>query len=93
MAKGVTIDGIRYGPVIAKLDSTQGANSWLHVALMEGKNREVRRLMEHLDLSVNRLIRTAFGPFQLGHLMPGEVHEISGTVIKEQVGVLGASEH
>ena len=92
LAKGVTIDGIRYGPVTAKLDSTQGDNSWLTVALTGGKNREVRRLMEHLNLSVSRLIRTAFGPFQLGHLKPGEVREVSGKVIREQLGGLGPPE-
>ena len=92
LAKGVTIDGIRYGPVTAKLDNTQGDNSWLTVALTEGKNREVRRLMEHLNLNVSRLIRTAFGPFQLGHLKPGEVREVSGKVIREQLGRLGSPE-
>jgi 23S rRNA pseudouridine2605 synthase len=91
LAKGVTIDGIKYGPVTANLDSTQGANSWLTVSLTEGKNREVRRLMEHLELNVSRLIRTAFGPFQLGHLKPGEVREVSGKVIREQLGDLSAS--
>ena len=92
LAKGVTVDGVRYGPVTAKLDRTQGANSWLTIALTEGKNREVRRLMEHLELRVSRLIRTAFGPFQLGHLKPGEIREISGKVISEQLGGLGAPE-
>ena len=90
LGKGVTIDGIRYGPVIAKLDNTQGANAWLTVALSEGKNREIRRLMEHMGCKVNRLIRTSFGPFQLGQLKPGDIREVPGKVIKEQLGKVRA---
>ena len=86
LAKGVTIDGIRYGPVTAKIDNTQGANAWLTVALSEGKNREIRRLMEHMGFKVNRLIRTSFGPFQLGQLKPGDIREVTSKVIKEQLG-------
>lgn len=88
LSKGVTVDGVRYGPVTAALDRAQGANSWLTVALTEGKNREVRRLMEHLGFRVSRLMRTAFGPFQLGHLKPGELREIPRKVLKEQLGSL-----
>ncbi len=83
---GVTVDGIRYGPVEAKLDRQQGGNAWLTVRLREGKNREVRRVLEHLGYRVNRLIRTAYGPFQLGTLKPGQADEVSGKVLKEQLG-------
>lgn len=88
LASGLTVDGVRYGPVTATLDRSQGANSWLTIALTEGKNREIRRLIEHMGFSVNRLIRTAFGPFQLGHLKPGEVREVPRKVIKDQLGGL-----
>ena len=83
---GVTISGVRYGPIRAAVDSKKGANVWLTVALTEGKNREVRRVLEHLGLTVNRLIRTAYGPFQLGHLAEGEVEEVPGKVLREQLG-------
>ncbi len=76
LAGGVTIDGVRYGTVEAKLDRQTGANAWLTVTLREGKNREVRRLMEHLGYRANRLIRTAFGPIELGDLPAGTVAEI-----------------
>ncbi len=86
LEKGVTIDGQRFGPVRAKLERVQGANAWLSVAMREGKNREVRRVLEPLGLTVNRLIRIAYGPFQLGALKQGEVEEITGKVMKEQLG-------
>lgn len=86
LEKGVTIEGIHYGPVQVKLDRKPSVNSWLTVTLKEGKNREVRRLMEHVGLKVNRLMRTAYGPFQLGSLKPGELTEIPGKVLKEQLG-------
>lgn len=86
LARGVTVDGIRYGSIQAKLEHSQGANSWLAVSLREGKNREIRRVMEHLGLTANRLIRTAFGPFQLGNLARGKVVEVPGKVLLEQVG-------
>jgi 23S rRNA pseudouridine2605 synthase len=87
LAKGVTVDGVRYGPVRASLDRQQGSNAWLTMALTEGKNREVRRICEHLGWPVSRLIRTAYGPFQLGHLAPGAVDEIGPKVLREQLGV------
>lgn len=86
LAKGVTIDGVAYGPIEAKLDRVRGSNAWVTVALREGKNREVRRVFEHLGLPVTRLIRVAYGPFQLGALPRGAVEEVPGKVLKEQLG-------
>jgi 23S rRNA pseudouridine2605 synthase len=86
LAQGLTLDGIRYGPVEATLDRLQGANVWLTLALKEGKNREVRRILEHLGLRVSRLIRIAYGPFQLGQLPEGEVAEVTRKVLREQLG-------
>jgi 23S rRNA pseudouridine2605 synthase len=83
---GVTIDGVRYGAVEATLESGRAANVWIAVSISEGKNREVRRVLEALGLKVNRLIRIAYGPFQLGLLKPGEVDEISGKVLRDQLG-------
>lgn len=86
LKKGVTVDGMEYGPVEATLDRAQGDNVWLTLGLREGKNREVKRILEHLGLSVNRLIRVSFGPFQLGDLEVGLVEEIRTKVLKEQLG-------
>lgn len=86
LAKGVTVEGVKYGPIEAALDREQGTNAWLTLALKEGKNREVRRVMEHLELPVMRLIRTAYGPFQLGNLAPGEIDEMPKKVLREQLG-------
>jgi 23S rRNA pseudouridine2605 synthase len=86
LEKGVSIAGVRYGPVRAALDKVQGANAWLTVSLAEGKNREVRRVMAHLGFDVTRLIRVAYGPFQLGHLARGEVAEVPKKVLAEQLG-------
>lgn len=83
---GVAIDGVQYGPVAAKLERTQGANCWLGLSLREGKNREIKRICEHLGLKVNRLIRTSFGPFQLGDLKRGAIDEVARHVIREQLG-------
>ena len=90
LKNGITISGVRYGPIRATVDTKKGANVWITVALTEGKNREVRRVLEHLGLSVNRLIRTAYGPFQLGHLAEGEVEEVPRKVLREQLGEEGA---
>ena len=84
--KGVEIDGVRYGPVEAKIERVQGDNSWLTIAIREGKNREVKRICEHLGLQVNRLIRTAFGPFQLGELARGGIEEVPTRVMKAAIG-------
>jgi 23S rRNA pseudouridine2605 synthase len=83
---GLTVNGIAYGPIEARLDKVQGANVWLTVALKEGKNREVRRVLEHLGLKVNRLIRIAYGPFQLGNLPKDAIEEVPRKVLREQLG-------
>ena len=80
------IDGIAYGPIRASLDQHQGGNVWITLSINEGKNREVRNVMRHLGLHVNRLIRTAYGPFQLGKLAKGGVEEVPGKQLKEQLG-------
>jgi 23S rRNA pseudouridine2605 synthase len=78
---------VAYGPIEAGLDSRQGTNSWLTVSLKEGKNREIRRVMQHLGLQVTRLIRTAYGPFQLGALPKGAVEEVHPKILREQLGI------
>ena len=84
---GVTVDGQRYQPMQITLDRQQGANAWLTIGLREGKNREIRRAMEHLGLIVNRLIRISYGPFQLGELKQGTVEEIRRRILREQLGL------
>jgi 23S rRNA pseudouridine2605 synthase len=84
LAAGTTVDGVRYGPIEAGLDSRKGDNAWLTVSLREGRNREIRRVLAHLDLQVTRLIRVAYGPFQLGKLPLGAVEEVSPKVLREQ---------
>jgi 23S rRNA pseudouridine2605 synthase len=86
LARGVEIDDVQYGPIEAWLDSRKGDNCWLSVALREGRNREVRRVMAHLGLTVSRLIRIAYGPFQLGKLPRGAVEEVPAKVLREQLG-------
>lgn len=88
LAQGATVDGVTYGPVEARLDRMQGDNAWLTVALREGKNREVRRVLEHVGLRVNRLIRMAYGPFQLGSLPKRSVEEVPAKVLRDQIGGL-----
>ncbi len=83
LAEGVTIEGVRYGSINANLERRTGRNCWIEMSLTEGKNREVRRVLEHLDLQVSRLIRTAYGPFGLGGLEPGEVDEIRASDLAE----------
>jgi 23S rRNA pseudouridine2605 synthase len=83
---GVEVEGVSYGPVFAKIDQVQGGNVWITLSITEGKNREVRQIMRHLGLTVNRLIRTAYGPFQLGGLPKGEVEAVPGKQLKEQLG-------
>jgi 23S rRNA pseudouridine2605 synthase len=83
---GVTVEGVRYGSIEAKLERGGGANAWITLSLTEGKNREVRRVLDAFGLKVNRLIRTSYGPFQLGTLEPGAVEEVPRRVLKEQLG-------
>jgi len=82
----VTIDGVHYGSVDAVIDRLQGSNLWLTVALREGKNREVKRVLGHLGLVTSRLIRVSYGPFQLGDLEPGGLREIRGRILRDQLG-------
>ena len=89
---GVEIEGVRYGPIEATLDSVQGANAWLTMALREGKNREVRRILAHLGLDVNRLIRISYGPFQLLDLNSGAVELVKRRVLADQLGAHVATE-
>jgi 23S rRNA pseudouridine2605 synthase len=77
LRRGMTVDGVRYGPIEAAIERQQGTNAWLSVALAEGKNREVRRVMEALGLPVNRLIRVGYGPFMLGELPLGDIVEVA----------------
>ncbi len=86
LEKGIAIDGILYGSIEASLERRQGTNAWLLIGLREGKNREIKRVMEHLGLVVTRLIRISFGPFQLGDLAEGEVNEVRGRVLRDQLG-------
>jgi len=83
---GITLDGIRYGPIEATLDREQGANVWMTFSIREGKNREVRKVLDSLGLKVNRLIRVAFGPFDLGDLDDGAVREIETSELRAKLG-------
>ncbi len=86
LAKGISVDGIAYGPITAALETQKASNAWLVVSLREGKNREIRKVLEHIGLPVSRLIRTAYGPFQLGNLEPGQVREVPRKVLADQLG-------
>src|SRR5579871_3862039 len=86
LKEGVEVDGVKYGPIEATLERDQGANVWLVFAIREGKNREVRNVMAHLGLEVNRLIRISYGPFQLQELAEGMVEEVKTRVLREQLG-------
>lgn len=86
LGKGIRVDGVEYGPIRATLDRAQGANAWMTMTLREGKNREIRNVLRALGLTVNRLIRVSYGPFQLGELKPGAVEEIKGRALHEQLG-------
>ena len=86
LAKGITVDGIKYGAIKVQVDQgSEGANSWLTLSLKEGKNREVRRVMEAVGLTVNRLLRVSYGPFELGKIERGAVVEVKPHVLKAQV--------
>ena len=87
LAEGLTLDGVRYGAIEARLERQQRSNAWLDIALAEGKNREVRRVLAHLDLPVVRLIRGAFGPFYLGELLRGDVAEVPTQALDNLLGL------
>ena len=87
LATGITIDGVKYGPIVADLERSKGMYNWATVSLKEGKNREVKRVMERLGLKVARLIRTAYGPFQLGQLAEGQIEEIPARLWREKLGI------
>ena len=87
LKNGIIIDGIRYGRIDATLDRQQGSNAWLTLSFREGKNREVRKVMNHLGYNVNRLIRISFGPFNLKNLPSGELQEVKNKVLNDQLGL------
>ena len=87
LRKGIMIESEKFQPMQISLDRQQGANAWLTVGLREGKNREIRRAMEAVGLSVNRLLRVSYGPFQLGNLKSGEVEEVRRKVLRDQLGL------
>ena len=87
LSSGVTIDNIHYGEVLARLDNQMPSNAWLTVAIKEGKNREIRHIMEYLGYPVSRLIRLSYGPFSLGKLEDGDVREVKTNVLTEQLGL------
>ncbi len=84
---GITIEGEKFQPMQVNIDRQQGANAWLSVGIREGRNREIRRAMEAVGLTVNRLIRVSYGPFQLGTLKAGEVEEVRRKVMRDQLGL------
>ncbi len=86
LAQGVTVDGVRYGPIRAQYERRQRTNAWLSVTLTEGKNREIRHVMEHLGLPVSRLIRIGYGPFSLGDIEPNNVEEVPGKALLSVMG-------
>jgi 23S rRNA pseudouridine2605 synthase len=85
LAQGMTVEGVRYGPIEVEIEH-EGTNAWLSVVLTEGKNREIRRVLESLGHPVSRLIRVAYGPFQIGRMHPGEVREVTARMLKDQLG-------
>ena len=87
LRKGIVVDGESFQPMTVSLDRQQGANAWLTIGIREGKNREIRRAMDAVNLTVNRLIRVSYGPFQLGDLKAGEVSEVRPRMLKDQLGL------
>jgi 23S rRNA pseudouridine2605 synthase len=83
LAEGITIEGVHYGSINANLERRTGRNCWIEMSLTEGKNREVRRVLEHLGLQVSRLIRTAYGPFTVEGLEPGAIDEIDSSALEQ----------
>ena len=92
LRRGITVEGERFLPMEVKLDRIQGANAWLTVGLREGRNREIRRAMTAIGVTVNRLIRISYGPFRLNEMEPGDVEEIKGRVLRDQLGLAGVEE-
>jgi 23S rRNA pseudouridine2605 synthase len=87
LRRGITVDGERFQGMTVTLDRHQGANAWLTVGLREGRNREIRRAMTAVNLTVNRLIRVSYGPFRLGEMEPGQVEEVRPKVLRDQLGL------
>ena len=88
MKNGIKLDSFKTGPIDANLEIQKGTNAWVSIGLREGKNREVRRIMDYLGYPVNRLIRISYGPFQLGNLQKGEVVEINKDIVSNQLGLM-----
>ena len=87
LRRGITVAGERFQPMKVTIDRQQGSNAWMTVAIREGRNREVRRALDAVALTVNRLIRVSYGPFQLGELTPGQVEEVRQKALREQLGL------
>jgi 23S rRNA pseudouridine2605 synthase len=88
LKRGVTVDGVKYGPVevVPEKSGAQTRNAWAMVTLTEGKNREIRKVFDYIDCRISRLVRVSYGPFQLSGLAPGEVREVPGKILREQIG-------
>ncbi len=87
LRRGITVDGERFQPMTVTMDRHQGSNAWLTVGLREGRNREIRRAVNAINLTVNRLIRVSYGPFRLGEMEPGQVDEVRPKVLRDQLGL------
>lgn len=85
LRRGITVDGVHYKSIKAELERQKGDNAWLFVTLTEGKNREVRKVMEAIGLKVNRLIRVSYGPFQLGKMEKGAIEEVGRKAVKSAI--------
>lgn len=83
LEKGITIDGVKYGSIKVEIEVERPSNSWIKVSLTEGKNREIRKVMEYFGLRVNRLIRVSFGEFKLGNLQVGEAIEVRRNIVND----------
>jgi 23S rRNA pseudouridine2605 synthase len=90
LRRGITVDGERFMGMTVTIDRQQGSNAWLTVSLQEGRNREIRRAMTAVYLTVNRLIRVSYGPFRLGDMKPGAVDEVRAKIVRDQLGLDGA---